>query len=91
MLLLQTRKLASCPRCKRLVYPPLTRSPENHKGGYCSDGIRSKPAHNTPPGYLPPCPQPNGGTTFNQIPFLATLRDVYKKAVLGGGKKNEAV
>ncbi|KAH9010621.1 hypothetical protein EDB85DRAFT_2083308 [Lactarius pseudohatsudake] len=94
----KTRKPASCPRCKRIMYPGPTKSPENHKRGYCSDGVRSKPPDNAPPGYLPLWPQPIGvfssntwGTTFNPIPFLATLRDVYEKAVLGGGQNDEAV
>ncbi len=97
-LLPQTQKPTSCPRCKRLMYPGPTGSPKNHKWGYCSDGVRSKPPDNAPPGYLLPWPQPNGvfssnagGTTFNPIPFLATLRDVYEKAVLGGGQSNEVV
>ena len=92
----QTRKPASCPRCKTIMYPGPTGSPENHKRGYCSDGVRSKPPDNTPPGYLPPWPQPHGvfssdasGTTFNPIPFLATLRDIYEKAVLGGRRDDE--
>ncbi|KAH9001813.1 hypothetical protein EDB86DRAFT_2827581 [Lactarius hatsudake] len=94
----KTRKPASCPRCKRLMYPGPTGSPENHKQGYCSDGVRSKPPDDAPPGYLPPWPQLNGvfsfdagGTTFNPIPFLATLRDIYEKAVLGGGQSDEVV
>ena len=29
------------------------------------------------------------GTTFNPIPFLATLRDIYEKAVLGGRRDDE--
>ncbi|KAH9001850.1 hypothetical protein EDB86DRAFT_2801333, partial [Lactarius hatsudake] len=94
----KTRKPASCPRCKRLMYPGPTGSPENHKWGYCSDGVRSKPPDDAPPGYLPPWPQPNGifssdagGETFNPIPFLATLRNVYEKAVLGGGQSDEVV
>ncbi len=80
------------------MYPGPTGSPENHKRGYCSDGVRSKPPDDAPPGYLLPWPQPNGvfssdtgGTTFNPIPFLATLRDVYEKAVLGGGQSDEVV
>ncbi|KAH8997187.1 hypothetical protein EDB86DRAFT_933965 [Lactarius hatsudake] len=94
----KTRKPASCPRCKRLMYPGPTKSPENHKRGYCSDGVRSKPPDNAPPGYLPLWPQPIGvfssdawGTTFNPIPFLATLRDIYEKTVLGGGQNDEVV
>ncbi|KAH8982076.1 hypothetical protein EDB92DRAFT_1895313 [Lactarius akahatsu] len=88
----RTRKPASCPRCKRFMYPGPTGSLENDKRGYCSDGVRSRPPDNTPLGCLPPWPQPNGvfssdawGTTFNPIPFLATLRDVYEKVVSGGG------
>ncbi|KAH8976655.1 hypothetical protein EDB86DRAFT_2746626, partial [Lactarius hatsudake] len=52
-------KPAPCPMCKRLMYPSLTGSSESHKREYCSDGARSKPLDNAPPGYLPPCPQPN--------------------------------
>jgi hypothetical protein len=80
------------------MYPGPTGSPKNHKQGYCSDGVRSKPPDNAPPGYLLPWPQPNGvfltdasGTTFDPIPFLATLRDVYKKVVLGSRQKDEVM
>ncbi|KAH9015176.1 hypothetical protein EDB84DRAFT_1634957 [Lactarius hengduanensis] len=92
----EIRKPASCPRCKRFMYPGPTGSLD--KWGYCSDGVRSKPPDNAPLGYLPPWPQPNGAfssdawsTTFNPIPFLATLRDVYEKMVSGGGQNDGAV
>ncbi|KAI9435036.1 hypothetical protein H4582DRAFT_2079950 [Lactarius indigo] len=62
--------------------------PREPQMGYSSDGVRSKPPDNAPLGYLPPWPQLNGtflsdawDTTFNPIPFLAALRDIYKKAV----------
>jgi len=60
--------------------------------------MRSKPPDNAPAGYFPPWPQPNGvfstnasGTTFNRIPFLTTLRDIYEKVVLGDRQNDEAL
>jgi hypothetical protein len=45
-----------------------------------------------------PWPQPNGvfstnasGTTFNPIPFLTTLRDIYETVVLGDRRNDEAL
>ncbi|KAH9011792.1 hypothetical protein EDB84DRAFT_1239862, partial [Lactarius hengduanensis] len=91
-------KPASCPRCKRLMYSGPTGSPKNHKWGYCLDGVRSKPLDDAPLGYLPLWPQPNcvfssnaWSTTFNPIPFMATLCDVCEKAVLGGGQNDKVV
>ena len=71
-----------------------TGSPESHKHGYYEGGTRAKPLDNPPPlGYLLPCSGPSRtassrsmpeARTFNVIPFLATRRDLYERAVLGG-------
>jgi hypothetical protein len=73
------------------MYPGSIGAPENHKRGYCSDGVRSKPLDNKPSNHLPQWPQPDGvfsgsskGTTFNPIRFLAVVQEMYKNVVIGG-------
>jgi len=36
------RKAATCSRCNTIMYPGPTGSSENHKRGYCSDGVRQR-------------------------------------------------
>jgi hypothetical protein len=94
-MLLQSRKPASCPRCKKIMYPGPTGAPENHKRGYCSDGVKSKPPDNTSSNYLPPWPQPNGifssGTSFNPTAFLSAVREIYQKVIMGAGPGADGV
>jgi len=80
------------------MYPGPTGAPENHKKGFCSDGVRSKPPNNKPSNYFPQWPQPEGvfsatsnGTTFNPVPFLAAVREMYLKVVVGGASASEAM
>ena len=88
-MLFQSRKPASCPRCKKIMYPGPTGAPENHKRGCCSDGMKSKPPNNMSSNYLPHWPQPNGifsgGTSFNPQAFLSAVREIYEKVVMGTG------
>jgi hypothetical protein len=67
-----------------MMYPGPTGSQENHKKGYCSDGVKPNMKGDTSPDW----PQPPGifelGTKFNPAVFLATLRDLYDKIVAPG-------
>jgi RNase P subunit RPR2 len=69
------RKPATCTRCRTIMYPGPTGSPENHKKGVCSDGV-------SPALKAVEWPQPQGvftnGTHFHPIPFLQTLRKIYE-------------
>ena len=47
----------TCTRCKVIMYPGKTNSPENHKRGYCSDGVQQKEKSGD---FLPRWPQPPG-------------------------------
>ncbi|KAJ7161440.1 hypothetical protein C8R43DRAFT_947636 [Mycena crocata] len=74
---------ASCKRCNKLMYPGPSKSPENHKKGYCSDGFKQKIVGVDESA---PWPQPDGiftaGSNFHPLIFLATLREVYDKSVI---------
>jgi hypothetical protein len=65
------------------MYPGPTGSQENHRKGYCSDGVKSTMKGDTPPDW----PQPQGifelGTKFHPTNFLAALRNVYDEVVRG--------
>jgi hypothetical protein len=67
-----------------LMYPGIPGSPDNHKKGYCADGVKQN-SKTQPPA---PWPQPQGiftkGSYFNPIEFLNTLREVYESVVNGG-------
>ncbi|KAJ7110203.1 hypothetical protein C8R43DRAFT_904518, partial [Mycena crocata] len=79
----KARAGASCKRCNKLMYPGPSKSPENHKKGYCSDGFKQKIVDVD---QSAPWPQPDGifttGTDFHPLTFLATLREVYEKSVI---------
>lgn len=71
---------------------------ENHKKGYCSDGVKQKPvALNGVTDELPPWPQPNEiftkGTHFWPQCFARTVRELYDMVTdsyrLGGPKAME--
>jgi hypothetical protein len=66
------------------MYPGPTGAPENHKKGYCSDGVQQKARAGES---LPPWPQPLGvfvtGSHFSPLKFLLAIRDLYEK-VSGG-------
>jgi len=78
-------KAATCSQCKTIMYPGPTGSPENHKKGYCSDGVKQVLKSDT----VPDWPQPQGifemGMTFYLLKFLATIRNVYEKFVIKQG------
>ncbi|KAJ3816341.1 hypothetical protein F5880DRAFT_1457402, partial [Lentinula raphanica] len=76
----KTRKSATGTRCQTIMYPGPTGSPENHKLGYCSDGVSQKSKNI-------PWPQPSGifinkGKTFAPVPFLQILRQVYDETII---------
>jgi hypothetical protein len=62
------------------MYPGITGAPENHKKGYCSDGVQQKPRTGE---VLPPWPQPLGifmtGNQFNPFKFLLAIHELYEK------------
>jgi hypothetical protein len=66
------------------MYPGASGSPENHKRGYCSDGVKQAMKLDT----VPDWPQPQGifelGTTFYPLRFLASVRDIYDRVVIAG-------
>ncbi|KAJ7571958.1 hypothetical protein C8J56DRAFT_728025, partial [Mycena floridula] len=70
------RKDAICKRCNTLMYPGGVNSPENHKKGYCTDGVRQK-IPKSGSHTLPPWPQPSGiftkGSVFEPHQFFASL------------------
>ena len=75
------------------MYPGLTGAPENHKQGYCLDGVKSKPPENRSSDCLPEWPQPNGiysaRASFNLVVFLSAICDVYQKVLVDGCCRNK--
>jgi len=69
------------------MYPGPTGSSENHKRGYCSDGVRQREKAGSIDGPLPEWPQPLGiftnGTHFHPLIFLSMIRQLYDKIVEG--------
>jgi hypothetical protein len=69
------------------MYPGPTGSSENHKRGYCSDGVRQREKPGSNDGPLPEWPQPLGiftnGTHFHPLTFLSMIRQLYDKIVEG--------
>ena len=63
------------------MYPGVAGSSENHKKRYCSDGVKLSMKPDTTPDW----PQPPGiferGATFNPIPFLTAIHDLYERIV----------
>ncbi|KAJ7130666.1 hypothetical protein C8R46DRAFT_1236100 [Mycena filopes] len=85
-----SRKVAVCTRCNKVMYPGPPGAVENHKKGYCSDGFKQKPpVGDTVP---IPWPQPQGifsaGSEFHPLPFLAVIRDLYEKVVVEDDSSN---
>lgn len=84
-----------CSRCKVIMYPGPSKSPQNHKRGFCSDGCpvtlkRFKTETNDPQDFHPPpYPQPEGifseGETFRLTRFIHAINDVYERIVLQNG------
>jgi hypothetical protein len=79
------------------MYPGPSGSAENHKKGYCSDGVKQNmeqssqnedpPRDNKPTSCTPAqWPQPHGifthGTHFNAFAFLTKIREMYEKVVI---------
>ena len=77
------------------MYPGPSKSPENHKRGFCSDGcpVTLKRFKNESGTYEdsspPPFPQPVGifveGEVFHLHRFMEVVNDVYKRIVLKAG------
>jgi len=67
------------------MYPGRSGAPENHKKGYCADGVRQKPKAESTDPTLPEWPQPYGiftnGSHFHPLIFLATVRELYDKVI----------
>ena len=67
------------------MYPGRGGAPENHKKGYCADGVRQKPKAGSTDPALPEWPQPHGiftnGSHFHPLIFLATVRELYDKVI----------
>jgi hypothetical protein len=67
------------------MYPGPLGSPENHKRGYCSDGVKRTMQDDI----VPDWPQPEGiferGSLFNPLKFLSTIREVFDEVVIHGG------
>lgn len=63
----------------------VSRALENHKKGYCVDGVRQKPKTESTDSTLPEWPQPHGiftnGSHFHPLVFLATVRELYDKVI----------
>ncbi|KAI1781856.1 hypothetical protein LXA43DRAFT_977872 [Ganoderma leucocontextum] len=77
-----TRKPNTCHRCLSIMWAHGEGNSENHKKGYCSDGVKQKLA--PVDGIieeLPPWPQPNDiftkGTHFWPKRFTRTVRELY--------------
>ena len=81
------RKIATCSRCKTVMYPGRPGAPENHKKGVCADGVRQKPKPESTDVSLPEWPQPHGiftnGSHFDPLRFLLMVRELYDKVVAG--------
>lgn len=79
------RKPATCTRCQTIMYPGPTGSSDNHKRGYCADGVRQKVKPDSNDGLLPEWPQPHGiftnGTHFHPMNFLLKIREVFDKVL----------
>jgi hypothetical protein len=67
------------------MYPGPSGSPENHKRGYCSDGVKRTMQGDK----VPDWPQPQGiferGLTFDPFKFLSTVREAFEEYVIHGG------
>ena len=65
------------------MYPGPTGSPENHRKGFCSDGVRQKVK--SADEVLPIWPQPSGiftnGSHFHPMKFLSFIWEVYEKVL----------
>ena len=65
------------------MYPGPTGSPENHRKGFCSDGVRQK--SKSAEEILPNWPQPSGiftnGTHFHSLKFLSFICETYEKVL----------
>ncbi|PIL26811.1 hypothetical protein GSI_11072 [Ganoderma sinense ZZ0214-1] len=93
-----TQKPNTCHRCLSIMWAQGEGGSENHKKGYCSDGVKQKAA--SVDGVieeLPPWPQPNDiftkGTHFWPKRFARTVRDLYDTVTdgdrLGGPRAME--
>ncbi|KAI1784492.1 hypothetical protein LXA43DRAFT_901509, partial [Ganoderma leucocontextum] len=92
---LSTRKPHTCHRCLSTMWAGGEGGRDNHKKGYCSDGVKQKPvAVDGVMEELPPWPQPNEiftkGDTFWPKRFTRAVRELYDTVIVGndlGGTK----
>ncbi|KAL6307929.1 hypothetical protein BKA93DRAFT_726473, partial [Sparassis latifolia] len=77
----------TCSQCKAIMWPGPEGAGNNHKKGYCSDGVMQK-AKFMDKEHPPDWPQPRGifsnGTTFHPGKFLAVIRELYDCMVVKG-------
>ncbi len=70
------------------MYPKEKGHPDNHKREYCSDGAPSSAASS----HIP-YPQPEGifikGKTFDIIPFLKAVQELYQHVVVEGVSRDD--
>ncbi|KAI1785508.1 hypothetical protein LXA43DRAFT_899656 [Ganoderma leucocontextum] len=92
----QARKPHTCHCCLSTMWAGGEGGHDNHKKGYCSDGVKQKPvAVDGVTEELPPWPQPNRifmkGDTFWPKRFTRAVRELYNTIVIGldhGGIKS---
>ncbi|KAL6306293.1 hypothetical protein BKA93DRAFT_816419 [Sparassis latifolia] len=90
-------KTHTCSWCKAIMWPGPEGAGNNHKKGYCSDGVMQKAKTvdkvlggmtETMQEHPPDWPQPHGifsnGTTFHPGEFLAAIRELYDCMVVKG-------
>ncbi|KAI1789749.1 hypothetical protein LXA43DRAFT_892226 [Ganoderma leucocontextum] len=87
---LSTRKPHTCHRCLSIMWAGGEGGGDNHKKGYCSDGVKQRPAAvDGITEELPLWPQPNEiftkGTTFWPKRFTRTVRELYDTLIPGHG------
>ncbi|KAI1794159.1 hypothetical protein LXA43DRAFT_884301, partial [Ganoderma leucocontextum] len=84
----KTRKPHTCHRCLSTMWAGGEGGRDNHKKGYCSDGVKQKsvPVDGVME-ELPPWPQPNGiftkGDTFWPKRFTGAVRELYDTVIVG--------
>ena len=80
-------KVAKCNRCHTVMYPGPTGSLDNHKRGYCSDGVKQSKDG-------PLWPQPQGiferGRIFHPLNFLRMLHEIHDAIVVKGGNGGDS-
>ena len=75
-----------CKRCSTIMYPGQRGHPNNHKPGYCSDGVVSSPT-------APKFPLPPGiflrGNSFSIPAFYATVQQLFECLCVNGQRRED--